>query len=99
VAPLAYAQLQVLEQAVRAVGSTDDQALSEYTRSASFDTVVGSVTFAEGGGWAHPRVLTVQFRNIRGNDVTEFKRADTQVVVYPPQIATAGVLYPYANAR
>jgi hypothetical protein len=31
VAPLAYAQLQVLEQAIRAVGSTDDAALSDYT--------------------------------------------------------------------
>jgi branched-chain amino acid transport system substrate-binding protein len=41
VAPLAYAQLQVLEQAIRAVGSTDDAALSDYTRKATFDTVFG----------------------------------------------------------
>jgi branched-chain amino acid transport system substrate-binding protein len=64
VAPLAYAQMQVLEQTVRAVGSTDDAALSDYTRNATFETVVGDVTFGEGGGWAQPRVLTVQFQNI-----------------------------------
>src|ERR1700726_1050919 len=64
VAPLAYAQLQVVEQAVRAVGSLDDAALSDYTRTASFETVVGKVTFGEGGGWAQPRVLTVQFQNM-----------------------------------
>jgi branched-chain amino acid transport system substrate-binding protein len=65
VAPLAYAQLQVLEQAIRTVGSLDDAALSDYTRKATFETVVGNVTFGEGGGWAQPRVLTVQFQNIR----------------------------------
>jgi len=31
VAPLAYAQLQVLERAIRTVGSTEDAALSDYT--------------------------------------------------------------------
>src|SRR6202007_1523639 len=73
VAPLAYAQLQVLEQAIRAVGSTDDAALADYTRRTTFETVVGKVTFGEGGGWAQPRVLTVQFQNIASNNISEFK--------------------------
>src|SRR5882757_1981389 len=83
VAPLAYAQLQVLEQAVRAVGSLDDAALADHTRTATFDTLVGKVTFGEGGGWEKPRVLTVQFQNIENNDISEFKKQDTQAVVYP----------------
>jgi branched-chain amino acid transport system substrate-binding protein len=99
VAPLAYAQLQVLEQAIRAVGSTDDAALSDYTRKATFDTVVGNVTFGEGGGWARPRVLTVQFQNIESKNIEEFKRPDTQAVVYPADIASASVIYPYAKAK
>ena len=49
VAPLAYARMQVLEQAIRAVGSTVDTALSDYTRKATFDTAVGNVTFGEEG--------------------------------------------------
>jgi branched-chain amino acid transport system substrate-binding protein len=89
VAPLAYAQMQVLEQAVKAIGSTDDTALSDYTRTATFDTVVGNVTFGRGGGWAQPRVLTVQFQNIASNDISEFKKATTQAVVYPSKIASA----------
>ena len=64
VAPLAYAQLQVLEQAITVVGSTDDAALSDYTRQATFETVVGNVKFGASGGWEQPRVLTVQFQNI-----------------------------------
>jgi branched-chain amino acid transport system substrate-binding protein len=99
VAPLAYAQLQVVEQAIRTVSRTDDAALSDYTRKAVFETVVGNVTFGEGGGWAQPRVLTVQFQNIQGNSISEFKRLDTQAVVYPPEIASGGVIYPYANAK
>src|SRR5580700_9050879 len=99
VAPLAYAQLQVLEQAIRAVGSTDDAALSDYTRKATFDTVVGKVTFGEGGGWTQPRVLTVQFQNIESNNISEFKRPNTQAVVYPPETASGSVIYPYAKAK
>jgi branched-chain amino acid transport system substrate-binding protein len=99
VAPLAYAQLQVLEQAIKAVGSTDDAALSDYTREATFDTVVGKVTFAEGGSWTQPRVLTVQFQNIESNNIAEFKKPNTQAVVYPPDMASASVIYPYARAR
>src|SRR4029077_9027402 len=72
VAPLAYAQMQVLEHAIRAVGSTDDAALSDYTQKATFESVVGNVTFGEGGGWAQPRVLTVQFQNITSNNIAEF---------------------------
>jgi branched-chain amino acid transport system substrate-binding protein len=99
VAPLAYAQLQVLEQAVRAVGSLDDAALSDYTRKAAFETVVGKVRFGEGGGWAQPRVLTVQFQNIESNRISEFKKPNTQAVVYPSETASASVIYPYAKAK
>jgi len=99
VAPLAYAQLQVLAQAIRAAGSIDDATLSDYTRKATFETVVGNVTFGEGGGWAQPRVLTVQFQNIGRNNISEFKKPDTQAVVYPPEAVSASVIYPYAKAR
>jgi branched-chain amino acid transport system substrate-binding protein len=99
VGPQAYAQLQVVEQAVKAVGSLDDAALSDYTRKATFETVVGKVKFGEGGGWEQPRVLTVQFQNIESNDISEFKKPDTQAVVFPSEVASASVIYPYAKAK
>jgi branched-chain amino acid transport system substrate-binding protein len=99
VAPMAYAQLQVLGQAVNAVGSLDDAALSDYTRKATFETVVGTVTFGEGGGWAEPRVLTVQFRDIKGNNISEFKRPNTEAVVYPLEAASDSLIYPYERAK
>jgi branched-chain amino acid transport system substrate-binding protein len=99
VAPMAYAQLQVLEQAVNAVGSLDDAALSAYTRKTTFDTVVGKVTFGDGGGWAEPRVLTVQFRNIKSNNISEFKNPDSEAVVFPTEAASASLIYPYERAK
>jgi len=99
VAPMAYAQVQVLEQAVNAVGSLDDAALSDYTRKATFDTVVGKVVFGEGGGWAQPRLLTVQFRDIGSNNLSEFKKPNTEAVVYPAEIASGKLIYPYAKAK
>lgn len=99
VAPMAYAQVQVLEQAVNAVGSLDDAALSDYTRKATFDTVVGKVAFGEGGGWAQPRLLTVQFRDIGSNNISDFKKPNTEAVVYPAEIASGKLIYPYAKAK
>ena len=61
--------------------------------------MVGNVTFGKGGGWAQPRVLTVQFQHIESNNISEFKRPSTQAVVYPPETASASVICPYANAR
>jgi len=84
---------------VNAVGSLDDAALSDYTRQTTFETVVGKVTFGEGGGWAEPRVLTVQFRDIKTNNISEFKKPDTEAVVYPSEAASASLIYPYERAK
>ena len=70
-APQAYAQLQVLQQAIEATKSLDDQKLADYIRESTFHTVLGDVKFGEGGEWAQSRVLQVQFQNIKGNDVNQ----------------------------
>jgi len=95
VAPLAYAQLQVVGQAIRETGGVDDEELADYTRTATFPTVVGDVRFGALGEWAAPRVLTVQFRDIHGNDVAEFGRPDAGVVVSPASFASGNLVYPY----
>jgi branched-chain amino acid transport system substrate-binding protein len=99
VAPLAYAQLQVVEQAISATHSLDDAVLVNYTRDAVFKTVIGEVKFAGGGEWSSPRVLQVQFRNIGSNDASEFKDARTRVVLAPDDLASGELIYPYADAK
>ncbi|WP_439490180.1 amino acid ABC transporter substrate-binding protein [Algoriphagus sp.] len=94
-APLAYAQLQVLEQAIRETASLDDEVLSAYCRVNTFETVMGSVRFDEGGEWAEPRVLQVQFQHIDNHEIETFKDSRVQVVVEPSAYASGSFIYPY----
>jgi branched-chain amino acid transport system substrate-binding protein len=99
VAPQAYAQMQIVEQAVTATGSLDDAKLAQFTRDHSFRTILGELKFGAGGGWSEARVLQVQYRNIKGNELSNFKQAETQAVVWPPSLASAAFIYPYAKAH
>jgi len=60
--PWAYAQLQVLQQAVEGTQSLDDAKLGDYIRAHSFSTVVGDIEFGAEGEWTHSRVLQVQYQ-------------------------------------
>jgi len=95
-APLAYAQMQVLAQAVAVTESLNDEVLAEYCRSNTFETVIGNISFGEGGEWAKPRVVQVQFQNIENNDIETFKDSRVQVVVEPSEYASGSLIYPYA---
>jgi branched-chain amino acid transport system substrate-binding protein len=99
VAPQAYAQMQVVEQAIAGTRSLDDAKLAQFTRESSFKTVVGDVKFGKGGGWSEARVLQVQYQNIRNADLSEFKDARTQAVVWPSGLASGALVYPYAKAK
>jgi branched-chain amino acid transport system substrate-binding protein len=81
VAPQAYAQMQVVEQAIIGTGSLDDAKLAQFTRDSSFKTILGDVKFGAGGGWSEARVLQVQYRHINRNNLSIFKDARTQAVV------------------
>jgi branched-chain amino acid transport system substrate-binding protein len=97
--PWAYSQLQVLQQAVETTKSLDDATIGNYIRAHSFTTVVGDVKFGADGEWAHSRVLQVQYQNIRGHDVAQFKDMSTQVVVAPAEYASGEPIYPYEKAK
>jgi branched-chain amino acid transport system substrate-binding protein len=99
VAPQAYAQMQVVEQAIIGTNSVDDAKLAEFTRNMSFKTVLGDVKFGAGGGWSEARVLQVQYQNIRTADLADFKDASTQAVVWPSSLASGALIYPYVKAK
>lgn len=99
VAPMAYAQMQVVEQAITATQGLDDEKLAAYTRDAVFHTVVGDIKFGKGGGWTEPRVLTVQYQNLTDHSVEQFKDPKTQVVLVPEALSSGNIIYPYINAR
>jgi branched-chain amino acid transport system substrate-binding protein len=98
-APWGYAQLQVLQQAVEGTKGLDDAKLGDYLRANTFKTVVGDVKFGAKGEWAQSRVLQVQFQNVKGNDVGQFKDISTQVVVSPAEYESGKAIYPYEKAK
>jgi branched-chain amino acid transport system substrate-binding protein len=98
-APWAYAQLQVMQQAIEATKSLEDAKLGDYIRAGTFKTVVGDVKFGPKGEWAQARVLQVQFQNVKGNDVGQFKDVATQVVVAPDAYESGKLIYPYEKAK
>ncbi len=98
-APWAYAQLQVMQQAIETTKSLDDKKLADYIRATTFKTVVGDVKFGAKGEWAESRVLQVQFQNVKSNDVNQFKDVGTQVVVAPSGYESGKLIYPYEKAR
>jgi branched-chain amino acid transport system substrate-binding protein len=97
-APLAYAQLQVVAQAVEAAGGFDDSSLAAYARSTIFNTVMGAVKFGVNGEWVEPRVLQVQFQGIAGHGVDQFQTGSRQIAVSPPDFASGELRFPYAKA-
>jgi branched-chain amino acid transport system substrate-binding protein len=99
VPPFAYANAQVLAQAVEAVGGVDQKKLGEYIRTHSFKTMVGDVSYASNGEWKTPRVLWVQYQGVSGNGLDQFKKTGTQVIVYPKDIASGSLQFPYAEGR
>jgi branched-chain amino acid transport system substrate-binding protein len=96
--PWSYAQLQVLQQAIVATQSLDDAKLGDYIRANTFKTVLGDLRFGANGELAQSRVLQVQFRNVKSNDLAQFKDISTQVVVAPTEYESGKLIYPYEKA-
>jgi branched-chain amino acid transport system substrate-binding protein len=97
--PFAYSEVQILEEAIKATGSLDDGKLADYIRKTSFKTVVGDIKFGDRGEWAEPRVLYVQYRNIVGNDIEQFKQAGKQVILYPARYKSGDVHEPFVSVK
>ena len=98
-APWGYAQLQVMAQAIEATKGLDDKKLADFIRTNSFKTVLGDIKFGKGGEWAQSRVLQVQFHDIKGNDIEQFRAMGTQTVLTPPEYNSGSVIYPYEKAK
>jgi branched-chain amino acid transport system substrate-binding protein len=93
--PFAYAEMQILEQAVNATKSLDDKKLADYMRGAKFSTIMGDIKFGDRGEWEQPRVLLVQYRGIVGNDVEQFKQPGRQVILDPVAFKSGELVTPF----
>jgi branched-chain amino acid transport system substrate-binding protein len=98
-APWAYADLQVLGQAVEGTGGLDQDKLAEYIHTHTFKTVVGDVSFGEKGEWAKARIMTIQFQNITGTAVDEFRDGKGETVLWPDQYKNGDPILPYSEIK
>ena len=98
-APWAYAQLDVLGQAIEATKSLDDRKLADYMRANTFKTVLGDIAFGKDGELARGRMLQIQFHDVKGNDIEQFRTMGTQTVLTPAEYSSGNVIYPYEKAK
>lgn len=95
VPPTTFAQLQVLEQAVTATKSLQDEVLADYLRKNSFKTVMGDIRFGARGEWAEPRILMTQFQKVNGKELGQFDQPGTQVILYPEKFKSGQLVTPF----
>ena len=97
--PFAYAEMQILGEAIAKVGSLDEGKIAAYIHKETFHTIVGDVKFADNGEWEKARLIFVQYQGVVGNDVAQFRKAGTQVILYPPELKSGNFVYPYSDIK
>ena len=98
-APWSYAYLQILGDAIKAVGKKDHAAIAKYIHATEFNTVVGKVEFGKNGEWKKGRTLTVQWQNIKKqNDLAQFAQPGIRKIMAPAAFAT-GKVKPFNSLR
>ena len=89
--PWAYAYVDILGQAVNAVGKIDHDAIAEYIHKTEFTSVVGKVKFGENGEWTQSRTIVVQYQGIKNNELDQFAQPGTRKIMFPADIKTGEV--------
>jgi branched-chain amino acid transport system substrate-binding protein len=95
--PFAYAAMQVLEQAIKATGSLNDDKLADYIHNNAFNTIVGEIRFNALGEWATARMLLVQFQNVQGSGLDQYMTGHKQVILYPPEYKDGELEAPFGK--
>ena len=95
--PFAYAAMQVLQQAITATESLNDDKLAAYIHGNSFNTIVGEIRFNDLGEWANARTLMIQFQGIQGQGLEQYLTGHRQVIVYPAEYKEGDLEQPFAK--
>jgi branched-chain amino acid transport system substrate-binding protein len=95
-----YAYLQVLADGVTGAKSLNDDAIANYLRSHSFDTIMESgIKFGKNGEWTKSGMLQVQYHGITdAANLETWRGMSYQTVLTPADEKTGSVIFPYAKA-
>ena len=97
--PFAYANLQVMAAAVEATKGLDQDKMADWLHNNTIKTIVGDIKYGPNGEWVEGRVLMVQYHDVQGSDLEQWKDDSRQTILWPPQYATGKAIYPYSAAK
>lgn len=98
-APFGYASGQLIEQAIKAVGSLDQKALAKYLRENTHKTIVGPIAFSPDGERKETAVLQAQFRGVVDKNIEQFRSSGKQVILFPENLKSGELVAPFEAAR
>ena len=98
-APFGYASGQMIEQAIKAVGSLDQKALAKYLRENTHKTIVGPIAFSPDGERKETAVLQAQFRGVVDKNIQQFRSSGKQVILFPESLKSGELVAPFEAAR
>jgi branched-chain amino acid transport system substrate-binding protein len=97
--PFAYSELQILGDAVEATKSLDEDKLADYMHKTTFHTIEGDIAFGADGEWTEGRPVWVQYHDVKGHDIDQFREPKTVTILAPDKFKTGDLIYPYTKAR
>jgi branched-chain amino acid transport system substrate-binding protein len=98
-APFGFASGQLLEQAVKAVGSLDQKAIAKYLHENEVKTIVGPIAFSADGERKETATLQAQFRGIKDKNIEQFRSPGKQVILFPDKFKSGDLVSPFEAAR
>src|ERR1700754_3190 len=98
-APFGYASGQLVEAAVKAVGSLDQKAMAKFLRANEIQTIVGPMSFGPDGERKENAVLQAQFRGIVDKNIEQFRSSGKQVILFPEKLKSGDLVTPFEAAR
>jgi branched-chain amino acid transport system substrate-binding protein len=97
--PFAYANLQVMAAAVEATKGLDQDKLAEWLHKSKIPTIVGDIEYGPNGEWKESRVLMLQYHDVKGSDLEQWRTDEKQTILWPAKYATGKAIYPYSEAK
>jgi branched-chain amino acid transport system substrate-binding protein len=98
-APFGYAEGQLIEAAVKAVGSLDQKAIAKYLHENEVKTIVGPISFSADGERKVTATLQAQFQGIVDKNMDQFRKPGKQVILFPPNLKSGELVTPFEAAR
>lgn len=98
-APFGYASGQLVEGAIKAVGSLDQKAIAKYLRENTHKTIVGPIAFSPDGERKETAVLQAQFRGVVDKNMQQFRTSGKQVILFPEKLKSGELVAPFEAAR